>query len=538
MKTKLTLPPRINMSPLFMEDAYKLSHADQYPKNVVMVYSNLTPRRSRNAGDRFVFFGLQAWLLQLNEIFHRDFFNQKEEFAITQFYTDYFNFFGFHNEKEYERVRQLHRFGTLPLLVKALPEGSAVPHGVPVLTIQNTHPDFYWLTNHVETWLSAAIWHPSTSATTAWNYRKLLDKYAKETSDSEWFVDFQAHDFSMRGQTSVASATASGAAHLTSFKGTDTLPAIRYIKTYYGGDLLKPGEIEDGNQHWANTNIAPIGVDLIGTSIPASEHSIQCCGGPDGDFDYLKRFVTEVYPSGMFSIVADGYDFWKFVTEYLPMLKNEIMARDGKVIIRPDSSPKTPVEIICGDPEAPICSPEWYGLIQCLWDIFGGTRNSKEYKELDSHIGAIYGDSITLEYAEQICARLKAKGFASTNICLGVGSYTYQMVTRDTHGIAMKATAVGISETQSFDDMEIVPIFKDPKTDNSGKKSAKGLLKVNRVSTLPCRECENRNPYMLFQQGDATYEFFLDGLETVYEDGILVKYQTFGDIRKTLLEQV
>jgi nicotinamide phosphoribosyltransferase len=187
----------------------------------------------------------------------------------------------------------------------------------------------------------------------------------------------------------------------------------------------------------------------------------------------LRHLLTEVYPTGIFSYVSDTWDFWNLVTETLPKLKPEIMARAGKFVVRPDSSKKTPVEVLCGDPEAPMDSPEYKGLVELLWEIFGGVINSKGFKQLDPHIGAIYGDSITLEYQAQILYQLRAKGFSSTNIVLGIGSYTYQFVTRDTHGFAFKATAMQLDNVDTW-----IPIFKDPKTSSTPKKSAKGLLAV------------------------------------------------------------
>lgn len=151
----------------------------------------------------------------------------------------------------------------------------------------------------------------------------------------------------------------------------------------------------------------------------------------------------QIFPKGILSIVADTFDLWKLITEYLPANKEAIMARDGKLVIRPDSG--DPVDIICGDTfnkngefltHVDRVNPSCKGVIELLWDIFGGTINEQGYKVLDPHIGAIYGDSITPERQRQIYERLAAKGFAATNIPLGVGSYTYQMNTRDTLGLS------------------------------------------------------------------------------------------------------
>jgi nicotinamide phosphoribosyltransferase len=245
--------------------------------------------------------------------------------------------------------------------------------------------------------------------------------------------------------------------------------------------------------------------------------------GVEGEFETYRRLIEELYPTGIVSIVSDTYDFWRVVTEYLPRLKDVITKREGKVVVRPDSSPKTPVEIICGDPDAPVGSPEYLGLARCLYNTFGGTVNSKGYIDLHPSVGMIYGDSITLEYQEAILKGLMDLGFSSTNIVLGIGSYTYQMVTRDTHGIAIKATCVKI-------DGEYRPIYKDPKTDNSGKKSARGLLGVLWDGS--------RGEYILTQ--DEASDIWEDPtnscLRRVFVDGDFIVNWTFDEIRANLVK--
>lgn len=489
------------ITPFACADAYKLSHWVQYPKGTTMVYSNFTPRKCRIPSvNEFTFFGLQAFLIKLKTSFDIDFFNQPEETAVKEF-TDFYSMFfmGADASELGERVRALHQLGYLPLEVRALKEGSIVNHGIPVFTIKNTHPEFYWLTNFVESWMSAEIWHLSTSATTAYLYRKTLNQYAKETSDADFMPAFQGHDFSFRGLEGLDAAMGSGAAHLLSFTGTDTCPALFWINTFYHQD--------------------PNDSSLIGTSVPATEHSVMCSGMEDDELETYRRLIEEVYPTGIVSIVSDTWDFWRVITEYLPILKDKIMARNGKIVIRPDSSPKTPVEIICGDPEAPVGSPEYKGLCRCLHEIFGGTINSKGYIDLHPSIGMIYGDSITLHYQQLILKKLAAMGFSSTNIVLGIGSYTYQFATRDTHGIAIKATAVEI-------DNQLRPISKDPKTDKSGKKSALGLLKITREDGV----------FKLHE--NVTQEEADSGeLELVFQDGNFKRMMTFTEVRNVLASQ-
>lgn len=230
---------------------------------------------------------------------------------------------------------------------------------------------------------------------------------------------------------------------------------------------------------------------------------------------YIRYLIEKKYPTGILSLVSDTFDYWRVLTHVLPKLKDKIMSRDGKVVIRPDSG--DPVKILCGDPTASHGSAEFNGTIEQLWSIFGGTVNTKGFRQLDSHIGAIYGDSITRERCYVICQKLKERGFASTNVVYGVGSYTYQYVTRDTLGIAMKATH-GVIDGKSVD------IYKDPKTDSGLKKSARGLLRVNADYTLSQQVSEKEE-----QSGV---------LETVFLDGKMVREHTLSEIRTRLLSHL
>lgn len=481
------------MNPLLLTDGYKVDHRRQYPDNTTLVYSNWTPRKSRIDGvDEVVLFGLQYFIKKyILEDFETYFFKQPKEKVVAQYARRINNYLG-ENLVGTQHIADLHDLGYIPMVIKSLPEGSAVPMRVPMFTIYNTKPEFFWLTNYFETLLSAIIWMPCTSATIAKQYRKILDKYATETSSVPEFVNWQGHDFSMRGMAGIESAVCSAAAHLLSFTGTDTIPAIDLLETYYN----------------ANSDS-----ELIGGSVAATEHSVMCMGTTEGELDTFKRLVCEVYPKGIVSIVSDTWDLWKVLTEYLPKLKNEIIAREGKVVIRPDSG--DPVDIICGNPNGKNDN-ERKGVIELLWDVFGGHTNAKGYKELIPQIGAIYGDSINLERAVQICERLKAKGFASTNVVLGIGSYTYQFNTRDTFGFAMKATYGEVNGVGR-------EIFKDPVTDDGTKKSAKGLMKIVR---------EN-GTYKLIDR--VTWDEERTGeLKEIFRDGKLLVDQSLSDIRERI----
>ena len=492
----------MNIQPTLLKDFYKSGHRPQYPDNTEEVYSNMTGRVSRDPGfTHLVTAGIQPFAMEfLGKRFNEDFFEKPKAEVIRKYKRRMDNALG-PNSVATDHLEALHDLGYLPIELKALPEGTLVPLRVPVLTIRNTKPEFFWLTNFLETLMSCEIWHSITSATVAFEYRKMLHHFAKETSDMPDFVQWQGHDFSMRGHTSVESAIKSGASHLFSFTGTDTIPAIDYLEEYYGANCEK---------------------ELIGGSIPATEHSVMCMGGQETELETFRRLITKVYPSGPVSIVSDTWDYWNTMNVTARILKDEIMARPGnavmptgKVVFRPDSG--DPVKIICGDPAAPAGSPEHKGTVQLLWEIFGGTTNSKGFKQLDPHVGVIYGDSINLDRCYWILKQLSDKKFASTNMVFGIGSYTYQYTTRDTFGFAVKSTH-GIIKGCPVD------IYKNPKTDNGTKKSAKGYLRVNADMTL---------------SEQVTPEEEKQGmLQTVFLNGKMVRHEKLSEIRSRLLSNL
>ena len=326
----------MRMSPILLKDGYKVGHKFQYPAGTTLVYSNLTPRKSRNASsNEIVFFGLQYFIKEyLIRQFNEDFFKQPKDVVLKAYARRMDNYLG-KDSITYQHIADLHDLGYLPLEIKALPEGSLVPMRVPIFTIKNTLPQFFWLTNMLETVLSAVLWKPSTSATTAFEYLRTFTRFAKETvGDDLSFIPWQGHDFSFRGMSGIEDAVMSGAGHLLSFSGTDTIPAIDFLEQYYNANCEK---------------------ELIGGSVPATEHSVMCMGTQDGEVKTFERLISEVYPAGIVSIVSDTWDFWQVITEFLPALKNRVLARNGKVVIRPDSG--DPVKIFIGDDQAPAGSP-------------------------------------------------------------------------------------------------------------------------------------------------------------------------------------
>jgi len=452
----------LQILPVIQNDFYKQGHFKMYPEGTTKIYSNLTPRKSRIPGiNHAVLFGTQYFIKEyLIKQWNDNFFTKKWE-DISLEYTTIINSTLGPDAISINHVHELHKLGYLPLSIKSLPEGSKVPIRCACLTITNTVDHAYWLVNFLETILSTVTWSPSTVATIAQELKRVLMKYAKETGN-EAFVQWQGHDFSMRGMSSLESACVNGGAHLTSFTGTDTIPAIQWLKEYYCADYTKM---------------------LVGASVPATEHSIMCMGSQEGELSTFKRLL-DLFPRGILSVVSDTWSLMKVVLEILPALKEQILAREGTLTIRPDSFWTDPVDCLCGfdgyHPQmanmgAAEIEVVRKGLIESLWDLFGGTVNIKGYKELDPHIFAIYGDSITIDRATKISERLKEKGFASTNCFYGVGSFSYQFNTRDVLGFAVKAT-YGVVNGEARN------IFKDPITDDGMKKSAKGLLRVDKIN--------------------------------------------------------
>lgn len=512
-------------------DGYKVSHREQYPVGTTQVYSNFTARHSKhfkqpNFDGNVVVFGTQYLVDYLHTLWRDTFFKKPLAVALDVISSRLKAYSG---HTDFSHFEQLHNLGYLPITIKALPEGTLAPLQTPILTITNTHPDFFWLPNYLETFISCELWHIITSATVAREYSKVLKHWSDLTCDNGDHLPFQAHDFSMRGHTSVHSAAKSGAAHLLFSMGTDTVPAIDFLEYYYN--------------------------DFTGHSIPASEHSTMVANiqsyMPELDIRSaetatFKDLITRVYPSGLVALVSDSYNFWDTLTITLPELKDTIMSRDGKLVIRPDSG--DPIDVICGD--VPIVdnileaaqyfkhtfvytkdqghgiygnkgfqqlatTREHRGAVEILWDIFGGTTNDKGYRVLDPHIGLIYGDSITIDRANEICKRLEAKGFASSNIVFGIGSYTYQGTTRDTFGMAIKATAI-------TNKGKLIELYKDPAGDSS-KKSAKGLMTVDLINSR----------YVTHDQ--VSWEAESGGcLKPIYSDGTILSKEKFSEIKARL----
>jgi nicotinamide phosphoribosyltransferase len=586
-------------------DIYKVGHRPMFPLNTHYTYGNLTARADRLflksvSASKFwdskvVWFGLQGILQELKDMWQTSFFDRPKAEVIHRYKRRMDNFLGA-GKVPTDGFEALHDLGYLPIQVLALPEGSRVNMNVPLYVIYNTDPDFFWFTNYLETSMSNLIWKMVTNATIAFEYRRVLDHWARLTGSPAEFTAVQGHDFSYRGVGGPEDGCRSNSAHLTSFCGTDTVTAVDYVEDYYG---------------------ANVELEFVACSLPATEHAVATAnilsnlhtmihqrrndGLPDlteaefkvmrlkAEQECVRRLITEVYPDGGISLVCDSFNFWGVLTDVLPALKPEIMARTkdstglNKVVVRPDSG--DPVEIICGveifsEAEATMMfyrrgkedgrlkkiyfrgekdgqlylaidkvntrkagelsaieeghwvsgylitphelSAEEKGAIEVLWDIFGGTVNDNDYRVLDEHIGLIYGDSITVQRTEEIMRRLARKNFASCNVVLGIGSYTYQYNTRDTFGMAIKATAVDVGGT-------LIDLYKAPATEGeTAKKSAKGFLRVVK---------NEAGDFILAQEQEMTFADLEAGsgeLRSVFKNGEFTNRVTLGTIRTRL----
>ena len=502
---------------LFYTDGYKIGHKKMLAPGTTRLYGTWIPRSTKHAPkgvSKIVSFGQQLTMKWLHDEFEENFFKKPISVA-TSFSDDMSKYLGLPFDGEH--FSALPHLGYLPIRVKALPEGIETNPNVPHMTFVNTVDGFGWLTLYLETIISSLAWKPSTSATIALRYKRNLVEWVMKTDPANsWLIPFLCHDFSARG-LSPWDMLSSGLGHATSFRGSDTIICIPAARYFYN-------EPQD---------------EVAINSVNASEHSVSTTKiFTVGEQQMIADWLTE-FPTGILSIVSDTFDLWKLITEYLPANKEAIMARDGKLVIRPDSG--DPVDIICGTQifedadhyndyelsRESILSSEEKGVIELLWDIFGGTVNEQGYKVLDPHIGAIYGDSITVDRQIQIYERLAAKGFAATNIVLGVGSFTYQMNTRDTLGFAAKGAWFEVRELVSGDENTEAyykktgyDIYKDPVTDDGTKKSLKGLI------------CVTEDHEVLTQ---CTWEQEGQGiLQTIYEDGKFYNEISLAQVREKL----
>lgn len=483
-----------NINPMLLIDFYKAVHAEMLPEKITKSVSYFTPRMSRvKRWNSVVMFGLQGFIkTYLIDYFNHEFFEKPFEEVINGYKRIMDATLG-KGAYKIEKIEKLHKLGYLPIEIVAIPEGTIVPMHVPMFGITNTHPDFAWLPQSLESLISAESWHPMLAATVGLTYRKIVNKYYDLTCDDNISKARALGAFDFRGEECTESAMKAGAGWCLSFLNTATVPTIPYLESNYNCDCTK---------------------ESVAYGSPSTEHAVMCSNfAVDGDeITLLRRLLTEIYPNTSFSAVLDSYDYWNVIDNILPKLKREIMDHNGCMLMRGDS----------GD-----CIEVVTNTVFKLWNIFGGTVNSKGYKVLDPHVKAIYGDSITIQRCEEIYRILMENGFACSNVALGVGSFSFQCIeeegelkpfTRDTFSSCIKATYCEI------DDIPF-SIFKDPK-DGGFKKSQKGC----------CIVFEN-NGSLEYKDGFTWNEACKDKnnlLQPIFKNGYMLKEYTLSEVRNIL----
>ena len=399
-------------------DSYKTSMFKQYPAGTTGVYSYIESRGGRY--DSTVFFGLQAFIKEylLEPITQTDIDVAAE---ILTAHGEPFNRDG------WEYILRQHK-GYLPVVIRAVPEGTVVPVKNVLATIENTDPECFWLTTWLETALLRAIWYPTTVATQSKYIKTVILDYLERTGDTST-IDFKLHDFGARGVSSMESAGLGGAAHLVNFMGTDTLTAVLCARKYYKSDIA-------------------------GFSIPAMEHSTVTSWGRDGEVKAYENMITQfAKPGAIVAVVSDSYDIYNAASKlWGEDLRQRVIDSGATVVIRPDSG--DPVEVN-------------RRLVEILGEKFGYTVNSKGFKVLNN-VRLIQGDGINELTVRSILGAFMAMGWSADNIAFGMGGALLQIVDRDTQKFAMKCSAAEVNG-------KWIDVVKDPVTD-SGKKSKAGRV--------------------------------------------------------------
>lgn len=449
-------------------DSYKVSMFKQYPAGTTGVYSYIESRGGRY--DRTVFFGLQAFIKEylLEPITQAD-INIADE--ILTAHGEPFNRAG------WQYILDKHN-GYLPVVIRAVAEGTVVPVKNVLATIENTDPECFWLTTWLETALLRAIWYPTTVATQSYTIKQVIAHYLEMTGDPS-LIDFKLHDFGARGVSSMESAGIGGAAHLVNFMGSDTVTGVLYAREYYGAGIA-------------------------GFSIPAAEHSTITSWGRNGEVDAYRNMLTQfAKPGSIVAVVSDSYDIFNAASKlWGEELRQQVVESGATVVIRPDS----------GDPDV-VCRK----LVAILGEKFGYTTNAKGYKVLNN-VRLIQGDGVNEHTIRTILGGFQAFGWSADNIAFGMGGALLQQLDRDTQKFAMKCSSALVNG-------EWIDVQKDPITD-SGKKSKAGRVQLWKSGGEWVSSVDQPTGWT-----DKGIGPFTPMLEEVYCNGKLVKEYTFDEVR-------
>lgn len=454
---------------LLNTDSYKTSMFKQYPAGTTGVYSYIESRGGRY--DETVFFGLQAFIKE----YLLDPITQADIDVADEILTAHGEPF---NREGWEYILRVHN-GYLPVVIRAVPEGTLVPVKNVLATIENTDPECFWLTTYLETALLRAVWYPTTVATQSKSIKKIILDYLEKTGDPST-IDFKLHDFGARGVSSMESAGIGGAAHLVNFMGSDTITGILYAREYYSAGIA-------------------------GFSIPAAEHSTITSWGRDNEVEAYRNMLNQfAKPASIVAIVSDSYDVFNAVDNlWGEELRQQVIDSGATVVIRPDS----------GDPLV-ICRQ----LVQKLAAKFGTTTNDKGFRVLNN-VRLIQGDGVNEHTIRMILGDFLVHGFSADNIAFGMGGALLQQLDRDTQKFAMKCSSAEING-------EWVDVQKDPITD-SGKKSKAGRVQLWKSGNEWSSAVDQ--PKGWFDKGFGPFEPML---QEVFRDGKLITDMTFEEVRK------
>ena len=454
-------------------DSYKYSQFNQYPPKTTVVYSYIESRGG--VYDATVFFGLQAFIKEYltGPIVTMDMIDEAE--ALITAHGEPFN------REGWEYIVREHG-GNLPVIIKAVPEGTVVGVKNVLATIENTDPACYWLTSFLETALLRAIWYPTTVATNSYENKKLILDYLEKTGDPT-SIDFKLHDFGARGVSSLESAGIGGAAHLVNFMGTDTVEALLFARRYYGADVA-------------------------GYSVPAMEHSTVTSWGRENEVASYRNMIKQnAKPGGIVAAVSDSYDIFAACEKWGTELKQDVLDSGATLVVRPDS----------GDPADVVAK-----CLKILDKYFGHTVNNKGYKVLNN-VRVLQGDGINHQTIRSILYTITLAGYSADNVAFGQGGALLQIVNRDDQKFAMKCSAALV-------DGKWVDVFKDPITDK-GKRSKKGKLKLGKTLLEQRKDGTQDIHYFTVQANEPDFDKITDVLEVVFENGVLVRDMTFDEVR-------
>lgn len=455
------------MNLILNTDSYKYSHFEQYPPETATISAYIESRRGGEYDDT-LFFGLQMFLKDyLSKPITSDHIDEAEDMVVAHGLP--------FNRPGWETIVERHG-GLLPLTIEALPEGSVVPAGTPLVQIRNTDPDYFWLPTFIETALLRAVWYPSTVATVSYHVRQMISASLNETCDNPSDVlPFRLHDFGARGATSAEQAGIGGVAHLVNFLGTDTVAGLVYARRFYHEPIA-------------------------GYSIPAAEHSTMTSWGEDREAEAYQNMITAFGGEGkLVAVVSDSYDLFRAVRDiWGGELKETVEKMGGTLVVRPDSGDATRVPI---------------DTIEMLGDIFGHSVNQKGYKVLAPCVRVIQGDGITPKTIRILLEAMKERGWSAENLAFGMGAGLLQRVNRDTLRFAMKANA------RQDKDGTWHGISKDPKTD-----PAKASKRYRQAVTL------NDGQFEAVPLKDLGHRTNL--LETVWKNGQLKRDWSLAEIRE------